>query len=154
MPPGRPAKPAHLKIVEGRGHGRDSGGRLVPEVPGFERCVPTKPEHLTPVASELWDRIVPELARVGILKDGDGAALEFGCEAYSRWRAAKEQRVNEDLVIEGPHSRSANPLIGIEERAWKDYSLFSSKFGLTPSDEMKIAKEPGSSNAGKSDPFD
>jgi P27 family predicted phage terminase small subunit len=68
-------RPVKLKLLEGRGHGRDSGGRKVPEVPLFKRLPPEAPEWLPDEARAEWDRVVPELARLELTKPVDRAAL-------------------------------------------------------------------------------
>ena len=68
-------RPVALKLLEGRGHGRDSGGRKVAETPLFKRIPPEAPEWLPTEARAEWDRVVPELARLELTKPVDRAAL-------------------------------------------------------------------------------
>jgi phage terminase small subunit len=72
--------PAGLKLVEGRSPGRDSGGRLVPQPPGFERVAPQAPDWLSPNARDMWDRTVAELDQLHLLKPDLGhiSALPLG----------------------------------------------------------------------------
>src|SRR5699024_2659886 len=68
-------KPANLKLIEGRGQGRDSGGRKVKPPPPFKRLPPEAPEWLPAEARAEWERVVPELARLELAKPVDRASL-------------------------------------------------------------------------------
>src|SRR5665647_3181638 len=68
-------RPVALKLLEGRGHGTDSGGRKVTPPPLFKRVPPEAPEWLPTEARAEWDRVVPELARLELTKPVDRAAL-------------------------------------------------------------------------------
>jgi hypothetical protein len=39
------------------------------------------------VASATWDKVVPELVRLGLVGRLDGPMLELFCTSYERWRA-------------------------------------------------------------------
>ena len=52
-------RPAKLKLLTGVRPGRDSGGRLVPTPPAFERAAPEPPDWLDSEGSAEWRRIVP-----------------------------------------------------------------------------------------------
>src|SRR6266699_4194409 len=90
---GRKSEPANLKLLHGRSPGHDSGGRPVKTPPAFKRVAPTKPSHLTPMASQMWDLLVEELMKLNLLKEADGPTLAIACETYSRWLDAKRMRV-------------------------------------------------------------
>lgn len=62
----------------------------------------------------MWDRVAPELERMGILGRIDHAALEAYCVAYRRWR-------------EDP-----KPTNGAELRAW------AVQLGLTPAARLRM----------------
>lgn len=136
---GRKSKPAGLKLVEGRGSGRDSGGRNVKQPPAFRRIPPARPDDLSADAVELWDQIVVELPRLDLLKELDGAALRVGCETYARWREAVRMRQESGLLATNSQGRVTAPWIGIEERASKEFRAWCAEFGLTPAAEMKLA---------------
>lgn len=143
--------PAKLKLLEGRGHGRDSGGRLVQEPPAFKRLPPAKPDDLSEDAAQLWDQFVAELSRLSLVKPLDGAALEILCETYARWKRAKRERI--DLITKGAHGgRVADPLVGIEERASKDFRAWCAEFGLTPAAEAKLST-PDADGGDDANPF-
>jgi P27 family predicted phage terminase small subunit len=140
--------PAALKLVEGRGNGRDSGGREVPTPPAFVRLPPTKPDGMSAIASAMWDELVDELNRLNVTKPLDAAALEMACETYARWHDARRLRFEmsiddgtpgHGLLARNSQGLVAAPWVGIEERAAKDFRSWCQEFGLTPSAEMRLA---------------
>jgi P27 family predicted phage terminase small subunit len=158
---GRKSRPHGLKLIEGRGNGKDSGGRDLKPPPGFTRLPPEKPDGMSPTAADLWDRIVPELQRLQVTKPIDGPALEMLCETYARWHAARDMRLDAErrrvafesegkyveMVLDsdgagllGRNSQgwTTAPWVGVEERAAKEFRAWCSEFGLTPAAESKI----------------
>jgi P27 family predicted phage terminase small subunit len=147
---GRKSAPATLKLIGGRGDGKDSGGREVKPPPGFIRLPPTKPEYMSSAASAMWDQIVEELQRLQVTKPLDGAALEMACETYARWQAARDMRVSSGLLARNSQGEVTAPWVGIEERASKEFRAWCSEFGLTPAAESKIG---GGGDDGADNPF-
>jgi P27 family predicted phage terminase small subunit len=169
------AKPAHLKLVEGRGNGRDSGGRKVAETPKFQRLPPEAPEWLPDEAAAEWARVVPELTRLELLKPVDRASLTAYCLTWQRLVDA-QKLVAENRIVEVEAIKNADgdvvdavtldgygllgknsqgitraPWIAIIEAASKELRAWAAEFGFTPSAENKLAvKESGDD---ESDPF-
>lgn len=146
MPPanaGRTSKPAVLKLVEGRSEGRDSGGRVVKQPPAFRRLPPAKPADMSPIASELWDELIPELTRLQLVKELDGAALRIGCEAYARWREAVAMRHERGILAETSQGMGVAPWVRVEESSSKEFRAWCAEFGLTPAAENKLATDNG-----------
>lgn len=83
---GRPRLPT--KVLEARGSWRASlrEGEFSPPV-----ASPEKPESLTRDASKIWDVIVPQLVRSGIIARIDGPKLERYCETLALWRSEKDR---------------------------------------------------------------
>lgn len=147
----RVKKPAALKVIEGRGNGRDSGGRTITPPPPFKRMPPKKPDGMSPVASRHWDSLVDELARLDLIKPGDAGALEMACEAYARWHAARQHRLEEGVLGKNSQGTVRNPAIVVEESAEKAYRGWCAEFGLTPAAEGKL-KAPEADDA-EENPF-
>lgn len=154
---GRKAKPSHLKILDGRGNGRDSGGRTVPEPPKFQRAVPEKPigpdgkVDLSPAAERMWDAIIQELPKADLLKPIDGYALQVGCETFARWYEAKRLRLlqpNFGLLAKTSQGMGVSPLVRVESEASREFRAWCAEFGLTPAAEVKLAAsvDPGGDN--------
>jgi P27 family predicted phage terminase small subunit len=138
--------PVPLKILKGIGHGRDSMGRLIPDVPRFERGAPQPPSVLSPVARELWEATAPTLEALDLIKPEDGPSFEAYCECWATYR--------EGLIIINPNTGMPhkNPALVVVETAGMQLLRYAQQFGLTPSAEINLAKPPRP-DAGDDDPF-
>lgn len=168
-------KPAHLKLIEGRGNGRDSGGRKVADAPKFRRLPPEAPDWLPDEARAEWERVVPELSRIELLKPIDRAALTAYCLTWQRLVDA-QKLITENQIVEveaikndagevvdvvtlnghgllGKNSQGITraPWIAIIEAASKDLRAWAAEFGLTPSAENKLSVQEAGD--GEEDPF-
>lgn len=154
-------KPAALKLINGRGNGKDSAGREVVTVP-HERLAPRKPGYISEDewASDEWDRVVPGLDKLQILKPQDVSALAAYCLTYSQWRAAVIDVEDEGTTIyvtvksaDGGTTRKpiVNPVYKVMIERQMTMLKFAKEFGLTPSSETaawngKTAPETGTAN--------
>ena len=78
---GRKPKPAEMKHLTG-----NPGKRKIPEAPAFadgSSLAPPKRWKARGYERQEWDRIVPELQRLGIAKAVHQGALEKICELYA-----------------------------------------------------------------------
>jgi P27 family predicted phage terminase small subunit len=150
---GRKSRPAKLKLVEGRGNGKDQAGRAIIEPPPFVRLPPEAPEWLGDEARELWEKTVPELARLELLKPVDGPALTAYCLAWQRLRQAQQMIDESEFGILSMTSQGMgrNPAVIVLEAASKELRAWASEFGLTPAAESKLGARDGGSAA--DDPF-
>lgn len=129
--------------MKGRGHGTDSGGRKVTPPPPFLRLPPEPPSFLKGEALAEWNRVVPELQRLHLVKPIDAAALTSYCLAWQRLVQAQEIIDREGLLHTIPQGRVRNPAVAIVEAASKDIRMWCSEFGLTPAAEGKVSKDDG-----------
>lgn len=153
---GPAAAPAALKLVKGKSAGRDSGGRPVSEVPKFRRGAPDAPEMLSAEARAEWDRIVPGLDELELLKPEDFAALVEHCETWATYVEAVAEVRAEGVVLTNPENgrRYKNPALSAAEAAGQQLRASCREFGLTPSSEQNVGKPMGGSGGGaKNDPF-
>ena len=78
---GRKPKPVADKLARG-----NPGCRPVNlDEPKYEKGAPEPPESLKPGARAAWDRIVPELARTGVLALVHHDALVLYCQTWADW---------------------------------------------------------------------
>lgn len=145
--------PRGLKLVTGRSPGRDSGGREVPQTPGFVRLPPEAPDWLWGEARDLWNRTVPELQRLELTKAVDAPALAAYCLAYQRLVQAQKLVDDEGLLGENSQGRVRHPAVAIVEAASKELRAWAVEFGLTPSAEQRVGKPEGGSDGQGADPF-
>ncbi|KOU20958.1 terminase [Streptomyces sp. WM6372] len=148
----RTAKPAGLKLIEGRSTGRDSGGRKVNSGPDFKRLPPEAPDWLSPEAAAEWDRVMPELSRLDLVKESDRASLAAYCEAWATFREATETVQREGLTIEARQGTLAHPAVAIARAAGREVRSWAGHFGLTPSTEQALARS-GGDDGDEANPF-
>jgi len=147
-------KPVSLKLLEGRSHGTDSGGRPVKTVPAFARAAPEPPAWMPREARAEWQRVVPELDRLGILKVIDGSALTAYCMVWDRFVRSAEivEREGSVLYDEKGHAQR-HPAVLTLEAASRELRVWAGEFGLTPSSEQRLAGAKGSDDGEQGNPF-
>jgi P27 family predicted phage terminase small subunit len=131
MQRGRKPKPTALKLVQGR--------RVDSQEPKFTGT-PEKPDYLDDIGSRMWDVLLAELGRTGMVTQVDAGALAGACANYSR--AVQCERIICDkgmtmLVGENNYSQQ-RPEIAIGFKAWQIFRAFCSEFGLTPSSRVRL----------------
>jgi len=130
-------KPTALKILEGNPGKRPLNKRE----PKPELALIPCPEYLKKdkIAYAEWNRIVPELYKLGLLTTVDRAALELYCSQYSVYRRAMETLNVEGLISKNARKGDkANPAALIAREAAKVIRSIAIEFGLTPSSRCKI----------------
>jgi P27 family predicted phage terminase small subunit len=170
----RATAPANLRLIAGRGNGTDSGGRKVAPVPAFKRIPPEAPDWLPDEAAAEWVRIVPELARLELLKPVDRASLTAYCLTWQRLVDAqkliaehqdfhyvvrsKDGEIIDSETIEGHGLLGQNsqgivraPWVAIAEAASKELRAWAGEFGFTPSAENKLSVREADDD--EADPF-
>lgn len=131
-------RPAALKLLGGRGPGRDSGGRVVADPPAFVRTAPNPPTWLPAEARAEWRRVVPQLDRLHLLKPEDRAALSAYCLAWARLVEANRIVAAEGVLATGPQGRTKHPAVGVAEGAARELRSWCVEFGFTPSAEGRL----------------
>lgn len=143
---GRPRKPTILKIIQGNPGKRPlPKNEPSPRPPSKSELAP--PEVLDLDAKKEWNRIAPELDRMGLLTKLDRTILAAYCDNYSRWiKAAKELKAT-GLTVEGAKGGEiTSPFIKIVRDAQAACHRFAVEFGFTPASRTRIAapeKDPG-----------
>lgn len=130
-------KPTNLRILHG-----DKEARINRAEPRPRDLPPERPPWLTPYAAEEWDRIAPDLTRMGTAKAIDAAALAAYCEAVGRFRSAMEILSQSQILIV---DRDDRPRLNPAARAARDASyemrMWAREFGLTPSSRSPLRIE-------------
>ena len=137
-------RPAALKLLTGTSPGRDSGGRLVPTPPAFERSAPEPPDWLSPEALAEWRRIVPALDALGVLKEADRAMVSAYCETWSTYATAIRQVRAEGVTVVNPESGCPrkNPALAAAEAAANQLRSLGNELGLSPAAERLLNIAP------------
>lgn len=152
---GRPPKPAGLKLIEGRGNGTDSGGRKVNVGPEFARSAPEPPDWLPAEARDEWNRVVPELDRLGLLKSIDRTSLASYCMTWERFVEASQIVMREGMVIHDDKQGKAqrHPALLTAEAASRELRSWAMLFGLTPAAEQRLGSTKGGDDGAQGNPF-
>ena len=127
--PGPPPIPTALKVLRGNPGHEKIRSEVKPTRPF---SLPPPPPSLAGYAEEEWGRIGAEAHRLGLLTNVDIHALAAYCDAYQRWRQAREELEHEPLVYKTKLGRSPNPLIKVVREAAHDMVKFGGEFGFTP----------------------
>lgn len=132
---GRKPKPPELRIVEG-----NPGHRPIPEnTPKPSPKRPSRPSWILPEAKREWNRIVPQLERLGLLTSVDRAALAGYCQAWARYRQAEEILDTEGFTITTDKGNVIQrPEVSISRNMLQQVRAFAAEFGLTPSSRGRI----------------
>lgn len=143
---GRKPTPSYLKLLRGNpGKRALNKNEPRPEIPDEP---PAPPSFLAGYAAEEWARISVEAYRLGLLTALDIAPLAAYCDAYERWRTARElivamgarDPVMHGLIVKTQSGGAApNPLVWISANAARDMVRFAAEFGMSPAARSRIS---------------
>jgi P27 family predicted phage terminase small subunit len=129
-------KPTALKVIEG-----NPGKRPLPKnEPKPDVALIPCPQYLKSdkIAYAEWNRIVPELYKLGLLTNIDRTVLEIYCSQYSVYRRAIRE-IKDDLITTNiRNGDKANPAAAIAREAAKIIKAIAVEFGLTPSSRARL----------------
>lgn len=140
---GPPPKPTALRLVQGNPSRRP----LPKNEPRPSASAPDVPEFLDEYGREEWNRVAPQLLRLGCLSEIDGGALAVYCQAFSRWRHIEDvlrKLAEQQPNLRGLTSRNAagglvvNPLVRMANQQMMTVLRAAAEFGMTPSARTRI----------------
>lgn len=136
MASGRKPKPVSQKLLAGNPGKR----KLNIAEPKFSEITHIEsPEWLDDLASQMWQRIIPELLKEKVLCSTDLHNVECFCVAYSRWRQSEQDVVKYGIVVEsGNGSLTKNPALTAANESMMQIVKFGSSLGLSPSDRARL----------------
>ena len=133
---GRKPKPTLLTMLDG-----NPGKRPLNEhEPITLQGVPAAPEWLDDEAKAEWERIIPDLAEMGVLSRADRPALTAYCTAWSRWVEAEGMVRKFGMIVKSPEKGfpMKSPYLSIADQALETMRKLLVEFGLTPSSRSRI----------------
>ncbi|MBI1207494.1 MAG: phage terminase small subunit P27 family [Azospirillum sp.] len=115
--------------------------------------LPSCPTWLDAAAKKEWRRVVPELAKLGLLARLDQAALASYCEAFATYAKAVGGLQDKGLiVVDAKGNQKPSPLVKIANDAAQRIERLAKVLGLTPEARQRLKAEPAKPPA--SDGFD
>ena len=141
---GRKPKPTAVKRAEG-----NPGKRPLNEnEPQPAAGKPKAPRHLSSVARTHWHATLAVLFPTGVITLAESDLLATYCEAYARWRQAKEElrpKKGKDgfrggglIVTNAAGNPVRNPLLNVLADAEKTMMRCMSELGMTPSARARL----------------
>lgn len=106
--------------------------------PRFENRLPEKPEGLSDIASQKWDKIVPMLFKAGVISEADGDALELMCNAYADYQEYRKIVKKAPFVKNSKGNFIVTPIDRLMRNAQNTYNAYLQAFGMTPHGRMRI----------------
>lgn len=131
---GRKPIPTKIKLLRGNPGKRDLN-LSEPQPGGPAIC----PDWLCSLAVEEWDRVSPELNRLGILTSVDTMSLASYCQAVAMLRRAEANISERGMVLE---DGKPNPSVGQANEAMRQIRSFASEFGLSPASRSRVKIDP------------
>ena len=139
MRTGRKPKPTALRRHEGNPGKRGFNADEPVPPPGCPDC----PPHLSRPAQEEWDRLGPELARMGVLTLADRAAFAAYCQAWARWVEAEERLKTLPAMVRTPNGHvQQNPWLAVANKQLELMGRYMTELGLTPASRSRITVPP------------
>ncbi|HZW75471.1 MAG TPA: phage terminase small subunit P27 family [Caldimonas sp.] len=94
---------------------------------------PVKPEWLSPRASAEWDRVAPDLIRMGTAKAVDSTALAAYCEAVAMLIVLSDLIAKSGPLLIGRDGLAhKNPAVAQRAAASAEVRVWAREFGFTP----------------------
>lgn len=133
-------KPEEIKKLQGTSR-PDRKPAIMPAYPTGAEA----PGQMDPMAVAEWERLAPEVERLGLLTVADEAMFAAYCQAYSDWRRVT-QKLNamgpDNWVIETEVTMKPHPLLKIREAAWNALRRAAAQFGFDPASRTRIDLAP------------
>jgi P27 family predicted phage terminase small subunit len=134
--PGRKPKPPELRVIEG-----NPGHRPIPEnhpKPAPKR--PSRPSWLLTEAKREWNRVVPQLEKLGLLSQIDRAALAMYCQTWARYKQAEDALNKYGFTMKTDNGNVIQrPEVSISRNAANLIRNLCAEFGFTPSSRGRIS---------------
>jgi P27 family predicted phage terminase small subunit len=98
---------------------------------------PQKPHDLSATAAKVWDQVVPDLYKAGVVTFVDAAELTQLCQWW-----VESQRIHEVLAVTDVGDKAYFRLLMMAATADKQFRGLADKFGLNPLDRGRLRIRP------------
>ena len=107
------------------------------------------PEWLPELGRQMWQTVCPHLCAKKVISVTDLHNLEAFCSAYSQWRTAEREVIQNGIVVEGATGGPIkNPACTVVNESLKQMALFGANLGLDPASRGRLvgAASPTAAN--------
>ncbi|MFN0197334.1 MAG: phage terminase small subunit P27 family [Planctomycetaceae bacterium] len=113
------------------------------------------PEWLTAAALEEWQRVVPEMVRLGVISGLDTIVVAQYCEMVADWIAAKAEVHEHGRTVKyesenGSVHVQVSPWYSIAKQLGQEVKRLAAELGLTPASRPTIKGKSGQPGGGLS----
>jgi P27 family predicted phage terminase small subunit len=130
-------EPTNLRIIKGEKRYRINRDEPVPR-----NAPPERPAWLSKPAVAEWDRIMPDLARMGTAKAVDATALGAYCEAVALLAVLSDLVARTGPLVVGRDGLAhKNPAVSLRRDASVEVRMWAREFGFTPSARQPLRIE-------------
>ena len=144
-----PSKPTELKKLQGTYRpSRDKNPTLKPT----QEVSLSAPSDLNEWGQKLWEEIMSEYGKVGLITRVDLGSFYNLCSWYGVYRQAEDLVNARGLEVEEEVYSAkgelvgtktvVNPMINVMDKAQKNYLALAKEFGVTPSSRAGLSFEP------------
>jgi P27 family predicted phage terminase small subunit len=137
-PPPQPANVVNITGNRGKKSLSDLKNEIRPEV-----LIPEPPTHLVPGAKVEWERITPELQKLGLISNIDLAIVALYCQYWARWKQAEEklQALGEDgLIDKTPNGfKQMSVWLLISKQSAEGMKSCLAEIGMTPAARSRVS---------------
>jgi P27 family predicted phage terminase small subunit len=133
---GRRPKPTAQRVAGG-----NAGHRAINKnEPEFESVTDIDPPDWMPeLAQNMWQHLMPQLLKAGVLLMTDLHNVEAFCMAYCRWREAEIDVTKNGVVVLGSQGGPIkNPALTAINETKKQMVQFGALLGLDPSSRTRL----------------
>ncbi len=139
---GRPPKPTALHVLNGNPSKKKDLGKNEP-MPTPVVTIPAPPEWLHAHGKIMWERLSPELYRLGLLTQADLEAFTAACNSWGVYVECQEHIRLNGLTYKytnkgGGVNDVERPEVRIGQKSLDQFRALCSEFGLTPAARTRI----------------
>lgn len=131
---GPKGKPTNVRLLHG-----DRPSRINHHEPQPPAGEVEPPEDISDAARQVWDRLAPQLERVGVLTPWDVDSLRVFCDAVVHNRQASRLVAQSSVLIKGRKDALVkNPAMQVVRDTADTIARFGDRFGLSPAARSQI----------------
>ena len=130
--------PTKMKILTGNRGKRP----LNDKEPEPETTIPERPPFLKSYAAKEWDRITPELEKLGLISAIDLTALAAYCQLYHQWVMCQNDIRKRGFTLKAKTGVGyTNPNVGTSMKLLEKMTKLMCEFGMTPASRTRVKVE-------------